>query len=191
LRRSLRRLKLHAKRHPIVYKNYPTDFNERFELNDRLHLRQEVQERGGIPEPSQGDEVQSDVQEVGQICACKEAGDRNLTMACRQEDLVKRHKPTLLKILGNESRLRILMALRHHTARQITIYRIAIISGLERKVIRGHLPMLVAAKLIASSKSSLFETSRIMYYGLNADSEIVQILLKLFEKVDLWRLDKS
>jgi len=84
-------------------------------------------------------------------------------------------RPLLLRILGNESRLRILLALAQHTNDALTVYKISKFSGLERKVIRTHLPMLVGAGLVEANPSQ-----RYSLYSLNLSSRVVQRLVDLF-----------
>jgi DNA-binding transcriptional ArsR family regulator len=84
-------------------------------------------------------------------------------------------RPPLLKIIGNESRLRILLALAKHLGDSITVYKIAKFSGLERKVIRAHLPSLIEAELVQTKMYG-----PISLYSLNRESTPVQHLMNLF-----------
>lgn len=84
-------------------------------------------------------------------------------------------RPPLLKIIGNESRLRILLALAKHLGDSMTVYKIAKFSGLERKVIKTHLPKLVEAKLIQTKMYG-----PISLYSLNRESTPVRHLMDLF-----------
>jgi DNA-binding transcriptional ArsR family regulator len=85
-------------------------------------------------------------------------------------------RPPLLTIIGNESRLRILLALAKHVDESLTVYKIAKFSGLERKVIKVHLRKLVDAQLIqAKSYGPIF------LYSLNRESTPIQRLMELFK----------
>jgi len=67
-----------------------------------------------------------------------------------------------LHAIGNESRLRILMALKQDS--QQTIYRLCHTTGLDRKVIRKHLPQLTEASLVTVNQQR-----RVIHHGLNGD----------------------
>jgi DNA-binding transcriptional ArsR family regulator len=84
-------------------------------------------------------------------------------------------KPPLLTIIGNESRLRILLTLTRHLSDSLTVYKIAKFSGLERKVIRPHLRKLVEAELVQAKMYG-----PIFVYRLNRESIPVQRLMDLF-----------
>ena len=84
-------------------------------------------------------------------------------------------RPPLLRIIGNESRLRILLALAKHLSDSLTVYKIAKFSGLERKVIRAHLPKLVEAELVQTKMYG-----PISLYSLNRESTPVRHLMNLF-----------
>jgi predicted transcriptional regulator len=92
-------------------------------------------------------------------------------------------KHLLLKVLGNESRLRILLTLARHMNDALTVYKISKFSGLERKVIRAHLPMLVEAGLVEANGSE-----RCRVYGLNLSSRAVQRLIDLFALIPMRRI---
>ena len=81
----------------------------------------------------------------------------------------------LLTIIGNESRLRILLALAKHVSESLTVYKIAKFSGLERKVIRAHLRKLIDAELVHAKPFG-----PIFLYRLNKESTPVQRLMELF-----------
>lgn len=85
-------------------------------------------------------------------------------------------RPPLLTIIGNESRLRILLALAKHTDESLTVYKIAKFSGLERKVIRAHLRKLVESELVQAKAYG-----PICLYSLNKESTPVQRLMDLFK----------
>jgi len=89
-------------------------------------------------------------------------------------------RPPLLKVIGNESRLRILLALAKHVSESLSVYRIAKFSGLERKVIRGHLRKLVHAELVRAKPYG-----PIFLYNLNMESTPVQHLMELFNDTRL------
>jgi DNA-binding transcriptional ArsR family regulator len=84
-------------------------------------------------------------------------------------------RPLILTIIGNESRLRILLALAKHISDSLSVYKIAKFSGLERKVIRPHLRKLVEAELVQAKKYG-----PIFVYSLNKESTPVQRLMDLF-----------
>ena len=84
-------------------------------------------------------------------------------------------RPPLLRIIGNESRLRILLALAKHLSDSLTVYKIAKFSGLERKVIRPHLRKLVEAELVQAKTYG-----PIFVYSLNKESTPVQRIMELF-----------
>jgi DNA-binding transcriptional ArsR family regulator len=84
-------------------------------------------------------------------------------------------RPPILTIIGNESRLRILLALAKHLSDSLTVYKIAKFSGLERKVIRPHLRKLVEAQLVQAKMYG-----PIFVYSLNKESTPVQRLMDLF-----------
>jgi DNA-binding transcriptional ArsR family regulator len=89
-------------------------------------------------------------------------------------------RPPILRIIGNESRLRILLALAKHVGDSLTVYKIAKFSGLERKVIRPHLRKLVEAELVRAKTYG-----PIFVYSLNKDSTPVQRLMDLFNDTRL------
>jgi DNA-binding transcriptional ArsR family regulator len=84
-------------------------------------------------------------------------------------------RPPILTIIGNESRLRILLALAKHLSESLSVYKIAKFSGLERKVIRPHLRKLVEAELVQAKTYG-----PISVYSLNRESTPVQRLMDLF-----------
>jgi DNA-binding transcriptional ArsR family regulator len=84
-------------------------------------------------------------------------------------------RPLILTIIGNESRLRILLALAKHVSDSLSVYKIAKFSGLERKVIRPHLRKLVEAELVQAKMYG-----PISVYSLNKESTPVQRLMDLF-----------
>jgi DNA-binding transcriptional ArsR family regulator len=84
-------------------------------------------------------------------------------------------RPPILTIIGNESRLRILLALAKHVSDSLSVYKIAKFSGLERKVIRPHLRRLVEAELVQAKMYG-----PISVYSLNKESTPVQRLMDLF-----------
>jgi DNA-binding transcriptional ArsR family regulator len=84
-------------------------------------------------------------------------------------------RPPILTIIGNESRLRILLALAKHVSDSLTVYKIAKFSGLERKVIRPHLRKLVEAELVQTKMYG-----PVFVYSLNKESTPVQRLMDLF-----------
>ena len=89
-------------------------------------------------------------------------------------------RPPLLTIIGNESRLRILLALAKHAGDSLTVYKISKFSGLERKVIKAHLRKLVDAELVhAKAYGPIF------LYSLNNESTPIQRLMELFKDTRL------
>jgi len=89
-------------------------------------------------------------------------------------------RPPILTIIGNESRLRILLALAKHLSDSLSVYKIAKFSGLERKVIRPHLRKLVEAELVQAKAYG-----PIFVYSLNKESTPVQRLMDLFNDTRL------
>ena len=89
-------------------------------------------------------------------------------------------RPILLKTLGSEARLRILLVLARNRGEDLTIYKIAKFSGLDRKVIRKHLGKLVAANLV-----HMKSYGPISVYGINGDSGPVQRVIDLFNEARL------
>ena len=89
-------------------------------------------------------------------------------------------RPPILTIIGNESRLRIILALAKHVSDSLTVYKIAKFSGLERKVIRPHLRKLVEAELVQAKTYG-----PIFVYSLNKESTPVQRLIDLFNDTRL------
>ena len=85
-------------------------------------------------------------------------------------------RPLILTIIGNESRLRILLALAKHVSDSLSVYKIAKFSGLERKVIRPHLRKLVEAELVQAKMYG-----PVFVYSLNKESTPVQRLMDLFD----------
>ena len=89
-------------------------------------------------------------------------------------------RPLLLKTLGSEARLRILLVLARNRGEDLTIYKIAKFSGLDRKVIRKHLGKLVAANLVAMKTYG-----PIFMYSINSDNGAVQRVIDLFNEARL------
>ena len=89
-------------------------------------------------------------------------------------------RPLLLKTLGSEARLRILLVLARNRGEDLTIYKIAKFSGLDRKIIRKHLGKLVEADLVHMKSYGL-----ISVYGINSDSGPVQRIIDLFNETRL------
>ncbi len=89
-------------------------------------------------------------------------------------------RPLLLKTLGSEARLRILLVLARNRGEDLTIYKIAKFSGLDRKVIRKHLGKLVAASLV-----HMKSYGPIYVYSINSDSGPVQRVIDLFNEARL------
>ena len=89
-------------------------------------------------------------------------------------------RPTLLKTLGSEARLRILLVLARNRGEDLTIYKIAKFSGLDRKVIRKHLGKLLAANLV-----SMKSYGPISVYRINSDNSFVQRIIDLFNEARL------
>lgn len=90
------------------------------------------------------------------------------------------HRPTLLKALGNEARLRILLALAKYRDEALTIYKIAKFSGLDRKIIKTHLSKLLQANLVTTKSYG-----PIYLYSLNNESPQIQRLVDLFNEASL------
>ena len=93
----------------------------------------------------------------------------------------------MLKLLGDESRLRILLALvRYGQSEALTIYRIAKMSGLDRKVIRGHLQVLAEGELVQAKMYG-----PVYAYRLNRDHAVASSLVELFKQAKLLDVDRS
>jgi len=86
----------------------------------------------------------------------------------------------LLKTLGSEARLRILLVLARNKGEDLTIYKIAKFSGLDRKVIRKHLSKLVATNLV-----HIKSYGPISVYSINSDNGPVQRVIDLFNEARL------
>ncbi len=89
-------------------------------------------------------------------------------------------RPLLLKTLGSEARLRILLVLARNRGEDLTIYKIAKFSGLDRKVIRKHLGKLVTTNLV-----HMKSYGPISMYSINSDSAPVQRVIDLFNEARL------
>jgi len=85
-----------------------------------------------------------------------------------------------LKTLGSEARLRILLVLARNRGEDLTIYKIAKFSGLDRKVIRKHLGRLLAANLV-----HMKNYGPISAYRINTDNGPIQRLIDLFNEARL------
>jgi DNA-binding transcriptional ArsR family regulator len=98
------------------------------------------------------------------------------------------HRPQILKVLGSESRLRILLALAKHVYAPypvwLTVYQLAKETGLDRKVVRLHLPTLVSNQLVLTNHIEAYAR-----YALNMGEGIPQDLVKLFDNAGL--MDKQ
>jgi len=84
-------------------------------------------------------------------------------------------RPPLLKALGSEARLRILLALAKYNQDELTVYKIAKFSGLDRKAIKRHLHKLVEAELV---KTRMY--GPLFVYSLNDQNMHMQKILDLF-----------
>ncbi len=89
-------------------------------------------------------------------------------------------RPVLLKTLGNESRLRILLALAKYRSDDLSVYKIAKFSGLDRKIIKKHLRQLIEANFIQTKTYG-----PVYLYSLNQESPHVQRLVDLFNEARL------
>ena len=89
-------------------------------------------------------------------------------------------RPLLLKTLGSEARLRILLVLARNRGEDLTIYKIAKFSGLDRKIIRKHLAKLVDANLVHMKSYGL-----VSVYSINSDNGSVQRIIDLFNEARL------
>ena len=85
-----------------------------------------------------------------------------------------------MKTLGSEARLRILLVLARNRGEDLTIYKIAKFSGLDRKVIRKHLGKLVTANLV-----TMKAYGPIFMYSINSDNGAVQRITDLFNEARL------
>jgi len=89
-------------------------------------------------------------------------------------------RPQLLKTLGSEARLRILLVLARNRGEDLTVYKIAKFSGLDRKVIRKHL-----GKLISTDLVRVKSYGPICVYAINSDNAPVQRIIDLFNEARL------
>ena len=89
-------------------------------------------------------------------------------------------RPLLLKVLGSEARLRILLVLARNRGEDLTIYKIAKFSGLDRKVIRKHLSQLLAVNLI-----HVKNYGPVYVYSINNNNAPVQRIIDLFNEARL------
>jgi DNA-binding transcriptional ArsR family regulator len=89
-------------------------------------------------------------------------------------------RPLLLKVLGSEARLRILLVLARNRSDDLTIYKIAKFSGLDRKVIRKHLSQLLTANLI-----HMKNYGPVCVYTINNDNGPVKRIIELFNEARL------
>jgi len=76
--------------------------------------------------------------------------------------------------------LRILLVLARNRGEDLTIYKIAKFSGLDRKIIRKHLGKLVEADLVRSKNYGA-----ISVYGINSDNGPVKRIIDLFNEARL------
>ncbi|MGA2461577.1 MAG: winged helix-turn-helix domain-containing protein [Candidatus Bathyarchaeia archaeon] len=89
-------------------------------------------------------------------------------------------RPVLLKTLGSEARLRILLVLARNRGEDLSIYKIAKFSGLDRKVIRKHLGKLIDANLV-----HMKNYGPIAVYSISSDNAHVQRIIDLFNEARL------
>lgn len=89
-------------------------------------------------------------------------------------------RPQLLKTLGSEARLRILLVLARNRGEDLTIYKIAKFSGLDRKVIRKHMSKLTGANLV-----HMKNYGPISVYTINSEHAPVQRIIDLFNEARL------
>lgn len=76
--------------------------------------------------------------------------------------------------------MRILLVLARNRGEDLTIYKIAKFSGLDRKIIRKHLGKLVEADLVRSKNYG-----PISVYGINSDNGPVKRIIDLFNEARL------
>lgn len=89
-------------------------------------------------------------------------------------------RPLLLKALGSEARLRILLTLAKYTPEELTIYKIAKFSGLDRKAIKRHVHKLVEADLVKRANyGALF------VFKLNDENPHARKVVDLFNEARL------
>lgn len=93
----------------------------------------------------------------------------------------------LLKVLGNETRLRILLVLARNRDENLTAYKIAKLSELDGRVVRAHLPMLLEASLIICARSRLVSARvpPVHSYSINKDSAVVQRIVALLAETSI------
>lgn len=89
-------------------------------------------------------------------------------------------RPPLLRALGSEARLRILLALAKYNQNELTVYKIAKFSGLDRKAIKRHIHKLVEANLVRTKMYG-----PLFVYSLNDDNMHVQKIVDLFNEARL------
>jgi len=76
--------------------------------------------------------------------------------------------------------LRILLVLARNRGEDLTVYKIAKFSGLDRKIIRKHLSKLIAANLV-----HMKNYGPICVYGINSDNGSVKRIIDLFNEARL------
>jgi DNA-binding transcriptional ArsR family regulator len=86
----------------------------------------------------------------------------------------------LLHVLGSEGRLRILLALAQTVERSSSIYMLARRTGMDRRIIRKHVRVLLDAKLVQAKTLGV-----ITAYAVNPTSRPAQKLIELFKEARL------
>lgn len=85
----------------------------------------------------------------------------------------------LLEVIGNASRLKILLALWKYN-KELRIYKICQFTGLGRSSVRRHIRVLVDARLVTKKLYG-----EIPLYSINANNPLVRTLIELFKKMAL------
>lgn len=81
----------------------------------------------------------------------------------------------LAEALGHQCRIRILVTLGRHRDEELSLYKIARYSGIERKIVQRHIPVLVRNGLVRKKTYG-----SISLYKMNYESQIVQRIMDLF-----------
>jgi len=85
----------------------------------------------------------------------------------------------LLKVIGNASRLKILLALWKYN-KELRIYKICQFTGLGRSAVRRHIKVLIDAGLVSRKLYG-----EISLYSINISNSVVAALIEFFTKAKL------
>lgn len=86
----------------------------------------------------------------------------------------------LAEALGHHCRIRTLVTLGRHRDEELSLYKIARYSGIERKILQRHIPILVRNGLVQKKVYG-----NIPLYKLNHENQIIQKLMDLFSTARL------